>query len=134
MNAEINYWIVCLAALVYFTGGVIWYSPLLFGKIWMRLLSGKDEKIEYNKRMWIITIAGFISAFIISYTLAFIIHFRQADTFMEGISTGFICWLGFVIATNMMNTLLANGSYKLLAIHCGFQLYGLLVMGSILSV
>ena len=84
--------------------------------------------------MWIITVTGFISAFIISYTLSFVIQYRQADTFMEGISTGFLCWLGFVITTNVLNTLLAKGSYKLLLIHCGFQLYGFLVLGVILAV
>ena len=135
MKAGINYWIVGIAALVYYIGGLLWYSPLLFGKIRTRLTTNSNEqKKEKGKHLWIIYMAGFISAFIISYTLAVIIHHLQANTYIKGVKTGLICWLGFVITSNIMNTLLAKGSFKLLFIHMGYQLYGLLVMGVILAI
>ena len=135
MKADINHWIVLLAAVVYFAGGTIWYSSMLFGKIWMLLegLSG-DQKEEKLQNKWKIYGSGFIAALIMSYILAYLIDYTHSDTFVKGIKTGFICWLGFVITTMVINSVFAGKSLKLLLINSGYHLYGLLVMGVILAV
>ncbi len=34
---QINYWAVVLAAVAAFVVGALWYSPLLFGKLYMKV-------------------------------------------------------------------------------------------------
>ena len=135
MDANINYWTVLLAAMVYYAGGILWYSPLLFGKIWTSLIfSTEEQRREKQKRLWKLTISGFVTAFIMSYILAVFIYYTDTDTYIQGMKAGFLCWLGFVVTTNFIYIILAKGSYKLFLIHSGYQLYGLLVMGVILAI
>jgi hypothetical protein len=135
MDANINYWAVLLAAMVYYTGGILWYSPLLFGRTLTMLISNTEEqRREKQKRLWKLYISGFFSALIMSYILALVIYYTDTNTYIQGIKAGFLCWLGFVVTTNFIYIILAKGSYKLFLIHSGYQLYGLLAMGVILAI
>ena len=35
---DLNYWAVLVSAVASMTIGALWYSPILFGKIWMNLM------------------------------------------------------------------------------------------------
>ena len=44
--SNINYFAVIVAALSTFLLGGLWYSPLLFGKAWMRANNFKEEDLQ----------------------------------------------------------------------------------------
>ena len=43
-SMAINYWAVLVAAVAYMILGAIWYSPILFGSAWMRLIGKTKEQ------------------------------------------------------------------------------------------
>jgi hypothetical protein len=47
---EINYLAVLVAALVSMVIGGLWYSPLLFGNIWMKLSGITQKDVEKAKK------------------------------------------------------------------------------------
>lgn len=44
--SDINYYAVLVAALLSFAVGGLWYSPLLFGKMWLEEMQLKAEDIK----------------------------------------------------------------------------------------
>ena len=132
---EINYLAVIVAAMVYYAGGALWYSPALFGKSWMGLVGLTEEKIkESQKDAWKSYLTALIAALIISYGIARVEMYMGVITFGGGLQTGFWSWLCFVITTMATNNAFAGRSVKLLLIDSGYHLYGFLVMGVILAI
>ncbi len=136
VEAVINYWAVIVAALVSMILGMLWYSPGMFGNVWMRLskLSKKDIDAEKSKGMGGRYFLGFVGAFIMSFVLAHFVDYAEATTFSGGLQAGGWIWLGF-IATTMLGMVLWEGkSWKLYCINSGYYLVSLLINGGILAV
>lgn len=130
-----NYVAILIGAVINMVVGMLWYSHVLFGKEWMRLI-GKSEKdikaaaSQMNKLYGII----FISALILSYIMmVFIRNFGVMDV-MGGVRVGFLAWLGFSAATTISDYLFAGRSLKLYLINSGYYLVVFLLLASIFSV
>jgi hypothetical protein len=135
MDGSVNYLAVVIAALAYYAGGALWYSPVLFGKQWMALVGLTEEKIaEQKKDAWKSYVTSLVAALVISYGLARIEMYMNVVTFAGGLHTGFWSWLCFVITTSATNSAFAGRPVKLLFIDAGYHLYGFLVIGVILAV
>jgi len=132
---EVSYIGVLVAAVVSFAIGMAWYSPLLFGKAWMKLMGFTEGKVKEKKKgMGKTMAAGFAAVLVMSYVMAYIVGFSQAASVTEGAEAGFWVWLGFV-ATVMINSVLWEGKpVKLYALNVAHYLVVLLVMGAILAV
>ncbi len=132
---EINYLAVIVAALLYYAGGALWYSPVLFGKRWMGLVGLTEEKMkESQKDAWKSYVTALVAALFISYGIARIENYMNVITFAGGLHTGFWAWLCFVVTTMATNNAFAGRPIKLLLIDSGYHLYGFLVMGVVLAV
>lgn len=135
MQMDINYLAVLVAAIVYYAGGALWYSPALFGKSWMGLVGLTEEKLkEAQKDAWKSYLAAFVAALIISYGLARLEAYMNVITVAGGFHTGFWAWLCFVVTTMTTNNAFAGRPVKLLILDSGYHLYGFLVMAVILAV
>jgi hypothetical protein len=135
MAVDINYIAVIVAALVYYAGGALWYSPVLFGKPWMSAVGLTPEKIEERKKdAWKSYLTSLIAALFISYGIARVIGYMSVITVAGGIHTGFWSWFCFALTTAATNNAFADRPVKLLLIDTGYHLYGFLVMGIILAV
>jgi len=135
MQVDINYLAVVVAAILYYAGGALWYSPVLFGKSWMGLVGLTEEKIkEEQKKAWKSYLMSFISAFLISYGIARIEAYMNVITLDGGLHTGFWAWLCFVLTTMATNNSFAGRPFKLLFIDSGYHLYGFLVIGIVHAV
>ena len=133
---EVNYVSVLAAAIASFVIGALWYSPMLFGKMWMKLsnVSDKEMKKAKQKGMTKNFAFQFLASLVMSYILAHFVYYTQASTVFEGMQTGFWIWLGFV-ATVMLGIVLWEGKpWKLYFIKAGHELVALAVMGAILAV
>ena len=116
--------------------GALWYSPVLFGKAWMKLkgISKKDIEKAKQKGMAKSYITMFVALLVMYTVLDYIIVISGATTIMAGATIGFIIWLGF-IATVMLNTVLwDNQPMKLYMINVLHYLVVLLIAGAILAV
>ncbi|MCP4565994.1 MAG: DUF1761 domain-containing protein [FCB group bacterium] len=127
----INYWAVLVATVVYYVLGGLWYSPLLFGKSWMKLVNLTEE--DCKKGAGMAYVVSFIASFLMAYILAYIIHFAHAITAFRGAETGFWCWLGFVATVTTANMMYSKKPFKLHLIDILYPLVGLLIMGAILG-
>ncbi len=131
----INYISVLIAAIISMIVGFFWYSPMLFGNLWMKL-SGKTKK-DINKvkkkGMGKIFVAEFISQLVMAYILAVIIGATGASTISQALFVSFFIWLGF-IATITLGTVLWEGkSIKLYILNAAHTLISILLMGLIIS-
>lgn len=131
-QVDINYWAVIVAAIASMITGSIWYAPPVFGKTWLKL-SGKTEA-DWKNSGKMSMIGAMISALVMAYVLAHFVDYVQADTFSEGLQTGFWLWLGFVATTSMVNSLFQGQSKKLWILDSANHLVSLLAMAAILAI
>lgn len=124
----VNYVAVLVAAIVGYVIGMAWYSPSLFGKMWMNLANIKPDKKGMTNKM----IAGFVGTLVMSFVLAHFIVFTGVSAIMDVAMLGFLLWLGF-LATTMLGMVLWEGKpVKLYILNTVHYLVVLIVMGAIL--
>lgn len=131
---EVNYAAVLVAAIISMIIGGFWYSPILFGKAWMKLSGISEEQMkEGKKRMGKAYVVTFITLLIMAYVLSHIVYAFGAATISGGLQAGFWVWLGF-IATTMLGPVLWMGKpVKLYILDTGHYLVAALLMGAILA-
>src|SRR3989344_4977556 len=106
---SINFLAVIVAAVEYMVIGAVWYSPVVFGKMWMKLAGITQKDIDKQKKTMPKTYGfAFVGALITSYILAIIIGLVGAITLVGALQIGFLVWLGFV-ATTTLSTVLFEG-------------------------
>jgi Protein of unknown function (DUF1761) len=135
MHVEINYLAVLVAAMVYYAGGALWFSPGFLGKAWSTAAGLDSEKIKTGlKDVWKSHLIAILAALIISYGLARVEAYMQVSDFSGGLHTGFWSWFCYVITTMAINYSFEHRSWKLWLINAGYHLYGFIVMAVILAV
>src|SRR5689334_11248557 len=74
--------------------GAAWYSPALFLKRWMSLagISEAQMKQGFGKAIVVDLIGSLLMAFVLVHA----IRYAGAATALQGLTVGFLNWLGFV--------------------------------------
>lgn len=114
----------------------IWYSPLLFGKPWMKALGieGKREMSEEDKaRMPFLFFSGIASSVLFIGALMVLVRSLDAASFPSGMLVGSLVWIGFV-ATHSLNTLWEGRRLTVLLINNGLFLLTYALFGGVLAV
>ncbi|RME21306.1 MAG: DUF1761 domain-containing protein, partial [Candidatus Zixiibacteriota bacterium] len=75
---------------------------------------------------------GFITSFIMAYTLARVIAFGNV-ALGGGILYGFFFSFGLIVMVLLMNTMFRRDSMKLFWINAFYQVIGFMIMGAILG-
>jgi hypothetical protein len=132
-QADINYLLVLLAAIVGMLVGAAWYSPLLFGNEWQKYSRFSAEDLEKNKqnntgKYYAIQFGGTI---LMSYLLAQLVCLLHATSFSDGAKIGFWLWLGVVVPVLLSSVLWARKSVVVYLIDIGHYLASLVLMGGI---
>lgn len=130
-----SYLAVLVASVVAFVIGFLWYSPLLFGRIWIKLMGFSKNEIRKakNKNMTLVMILGFLSTVVMAYFLNYLINSLGYTDAVSGGLIGFIVWLGF-LATTMLGSVLWEGKpFSLYLINTTHHLVNYVVMGAILG-
>lgn len=139
---HINFWAVLVAAISSFLMGWLWHSPLLFGKLWGKLMGldklSKKQREKMMKRMGSSMLFAFLASLVMAYVLAYMVQacgglFHTSGP-MSGLQTGFWIWLGFMATISLNGVLWEGRKIQLYLINVGNQLAGILVMGAILAV
>ena len=133
---DINYLAVLVAAVAAMAIGAFWYSPIGFGKQWMKLSEMTEKKIEDEKKkgMGKTYAVAFAGTLVMSFVLAYFVDYTQAMTIAEGIQAGFWLWLGFIATVQLGIVLWEGKPIKLYLINSAHYLTTLVVMGAILAV
>jgi hypothetical protein len=134
-----NWVAVVVAAIAYMAIGFAWYSDLLFGKQYRKLMGVKDSDMKPGKDfMMKMMVLGIISALIMAYILTHNIVFAGSylgtSGLVLGLSTGFFNWLGYQLIIFINGYLYERKSVQLTVINASYMLIALLAMGVIIAV
>ena len=132
----VSYLAILIAAVVGWLAGAVWYMSL--SKPWIAAAGLTPQMMEENKKKpgaMLPFIYAFVAQLVIAWVLAGTIgHLGTGQvTFKNGIISGALCWLGFVITTMLVNNSFAMRNPRLLAIDGGHWLVVLLLMGAIIG-
>ncbi len=131
MFDSVNLLAVLVAAVASFVVGSLWYSPLLFGNVWMKLAGIKKTKKKVP-HMWLRFVAYFVVTFIMSYVLAHMLLFMAATTVVEGLVTSFWLWLGFIAPITLGGILWENKPVMLFVLNNAYNLISLGMLSTII--
>jgi len=128
-----NPWSILVGGVVFWVLGAAWYSPALFAKPWMAMLG--LEKTDNRKRgMLLAMTASLICDVVMSFMLAHLVMWADANTFGWGAIIGVIAWIGFIAAPALPQGMYEGRPFKLFAINSGYWLVGLILVGGLLAV
>mgnify|MGYP001606883850 CR=1 FL=1 len=128
--SQINYAAVIVAAISSFVIGGIWYSPMLFAKLWMQENGFTEESLK-GGNMAMIFGGSFILTLIMSFILAAFLA-GPADL-VWGITAGALAGIGWVSFSIGITYLFERKSMKLFLINAGYHAVAFMVMGGILG-
>lgn len=129
--ADINYLAVLVAAVSSFVVGALWYGPIL-GKAWIKEIGKTEEDLKANFNPAKTYGLAFVGQIIMSYVLARIFSYVGAETIVDGLRIGFLCWLGFSAASIFVNYLFSGKTFKLLFIDVFYFFFNILLSAVIL--
>lgn len=133
MFAAVNLVAVVIATVVTFMGGWLWYSDLLFGKPWRKMM-GMGDKPEM-KGMGALMAKGVANTFMANLFMAVLLGLVAPASLMAALTFGFLCWVAFVLYGEIGGLLWGNGRYTatLMMINAGHGLMVILVGMGILT-
>ena len=130
---DVNYLAVLVAAIASMIAGFLWYGPL-FGNMWKQLanITDKDmKKMKMSPRTSMIL--GFITALVISCTLAHFLIYMGISSIADALTAAFLIWIGFVATVQIGAVLWEGKPWKLFFLNTAHALVSLSVMASILA-
>lgn len=114
--------------------GFVWYSPVLFGKPWMKLSGYSASDMESMKKGMVKTYgASFVAAIIMAAILGLVLSWYRPVSLVDSATVAFLVWLGFVATTMITTVLFDKKPFNLFLINSGYQLASILVMAMIFS-
>ena len=135
MILGVNTLAVLVAAVAAMILGALWYSPLLFGNLWIKLSEFTQKQIDEGKKKSMVVpyILTFIGTLITGFVLSRFISFSNASTFVDGALVGACAWLGFIAPMQFGMILWEGKPLQLYVIHTLHYLVSLVIMGAILA-
>lgn len=125
---DINFYAVFTATLLSFAIGGLWYSPLLFGRIWLKELKLGAEGINQKPRVFILSfVFSLATAFIIANLLGpqpKLVNAVVTSAMIGGIVL-FSLGITYQFSNKTLRHLLIDGGYHIVI----FTMFGL-VLGS----
>jgi hypothetical protein len=128
---NVNIWAVLLAAFVYLIIGSLWYSPLLFGNAWMKLIGFTEENFKSSKPIWMIMLVTYIFAFLAALSLSMFLGAKSDVLF--GAIAGALVAAFWITTSKASNVLYENRPVKLWLLHAGFDFLAYVSMGAIIG-
>ncbi|PIR41109.1 MAG: hypothetical protein COV31_03130 [Candidatus Yanofskybacteria bacterium CG10_big_fil_rev_8_21_14_0_10_46_23] len=128
---EANYLAILVVAIVVYGLGALWYSPVLFGKKWMKLSGMSMDSAKGAGKGYAI---GFIIKLVELYVLAYFVQMLGKNDFWGGAELGFWVWLGFVGTYSLGATLWERKPGALWWLNNIYNVIGLVIAGGILAI
>lgn len=129
---SLNWLAVTAATLAYFFLGALWYSPVMFANLWMKLRGLNEDDIDGpNPKIFIYSL---ILQAIAVFSLALFISALDITRASDGAFLGFVIGAGFVFTTAGSTGLFTQLSMPLHFLDNGYHVIGLTIAGLILGV
>jgi hypothetical protein len=132
MNPEyINIPAVVVAAILPFALGGLWYSPVLFGKAWMKENRLTDDDIVKGNQAKIFGLS-FLFFLLMSANLAAFLSTPETDLSF-GVLAGFLAGFGWVALSVSIIALFERRSWKYMMINGSYMVIAFMLMGAVLG-
>ncbi len=129
---KVNYLAVLVSALMYWWLGALWYGEL-FSKQWMALENLTAAQARGTGDVALPYIVTFVLNLLISYVLAELCSWRNANTAVRGAGVGALLWIGILGPVAFTTYMYEMRSKELFAINEFYPFVGLCLMGAILG-
>lgn len=123
-----NYTALIVAAVVSFIIGMLWYSPMLFGKMWMKATHHDGHKGNMVGQMVLEFIFGLVQV----WALWWILSAQGVTEMNSALMTAGVIWVGFVLMGAWSSQLWENRNVSAMWISAVCRLVTLLVSAAIL--
>ncbi len=156
---QLNFWLILVAGLIPLITGFIWYNPKVFGNAWMKSAGLDEEKMKGAKMPLVFLLCYLFGVILASALMTIVIHQMGFNSVMQGDNTaetaaymknffetygnrfrtfkhgalhGTIS--GFFIAMPILGTaaLFERKKFKYIAIHTGYWMLTMALMGGVL--
>jgi Protein of unknown function (DUF1761) len=135
LHVHINYLAVIVATVAAFAIGGIWYSPLLFAKLWVKAHGYTEEQVQAMQKS-----AGkaygvsLVCQWLIALAIAVLAGYLHLDHLSQGIKLSLLVWAGFAFPLGLMANVFSEKRITVFLIDTGYQLVYLVIMGIIITV
>ena len=129
--ANVNVAAVVVAALSTFVLGGLWYSPLLFGKAWMRANGFTEEQLQGFSKARMFG-GSIILSLVMAANLSLFLADDQTD-WVWGMTAGALAGVGWVATAIAVVALFENRSWTYIFINAGYNAVAFTIMGAILG-
>lgn len=127
---SVNVLAILVAAVSSFFIGGMWYSPALFGKMWMEESGITEEDAQSGHPGKIFGLA-FVASLIITINLSMFLGPER--TLWSGLFYGFLTGFGWVAMAMGINDLFERRSFKLYLINAGYHVVSFTMIGAIIG-
>ncbi len=123
-TTDLNYLAIGAVMITSMILGALWYSPLMFGKAWMKFvgITSEQAKQENMAKLWLM---GLCNTFILTFFLALFLRITKAETLSEMIQVSLFLWLGFIVTTIFGGVIWEKKPVKLFLINAFYFLVSL---------
>jgi hypothetical protein len=128
----VNYWAVLAAGIVYFLLGGLWYSKILFAKLWLKAIEKSEDKLRAEYSPWKMVWA-FAGSLLSAYGVARILSFITGVNLFGGLMIGLLIGIHFVLPIVSVANSMEGRRVVLTAINIAYNMLGLIVMGLIIG-
>lgn len=127
---NISFWAVGIATVACFLVGGLWYSPILFGKVWQRENALSDENLK-SRNMGRVFGAAFVLSFVMALNLA--VFLSEGASLEFGALAGALAGFGWVAMALGVTYLFESKSLTLYLIDAGYHVVTFILMGAIIG-
>ncbi len=129
--STLNWVAIIVAALSNFLVGGLWYSQLLFGKLWMKENNFTEDELRKGNMPKIFGLT-FVFSFIMAFNLAMYLN-DAGTTTSWGAIAGFLAGSGWVAMSIFVIGQFERKSTKYMLIHAGYVTVSFILMGLIIG-
>ena len=128
---KINWAAVIVHVFAHQALGFLWYSPFLFGDVWMDAVELLPEDIDpANPAPFAVAIAASAA---VNLALAWLFTRLYVSSALSGMWIGFICWLCFFFLNAATHSAFEGETLSLVMISGGKELVAFLISGAVLG-
>jgi len=111
--------------------GFVWYSPQLFGQIWLSALNLTAEQIDRGDPLPFM--AAMWAAILLCYLMSWFFQVAVVEDWKSGLSIGLLIGLGFIAPSLIVHELFMGTAVQVIMIDAGKEIVGAGLTGILLA-